>query len=173
MEKYNSIHEDIETVTNKEVVKKGRMSIMGVGFVAVAVVLFIWGYSIEDPNSALSTFLFSASIACLLGGGIKAFISRNCYLFRPTNSRLKEVILYFDNKECDSLQACMEMKRFEDLNRLKRQSNAGIKVEAMIADDSKFAAVQISEYIPYSYEAVTPVMCYYGEEAKVFANYFK
>ena len=73
--------------------------------------------------------------------------------------------MYFDVHESDNLQDCMEMKRFEDLKKMKREKDTGVKVEAMIADDQKFAAVQISEYIPYSYEAVTPVMCYYGEEA--------
>lgn len=173
MGKFKTIHEDIETVTNKEVIKQNSLSMMGIGLMGGAVVLFIAGFMIENPNSSVSTFLFSAAVALLVGGLIKFFISRSCYLFRPTNSRLKAVTLYFDNKECDSLQACMEMKRFEDLKRLKRQVNTGIKVEAMVAGDSKFAAVQISEYIPYTYEAVTPVMCYYGEEAKTFVNFFK
>ena len=55
----------------------------------------------------------------------------------------------------------------------RKDKDTGVKVEAMIADDQKFAAVQISEYIPYSYEAVTPVMCYYGEEARLLASYLK
>ena len=81
--------------------------------------------------------------------------------------------MYFDVHESDNLQDCMEMKRFEDLKKMKREKDTGVKVEAMIADDQKFAAVQISEYIPYSYEAVTPVMCYYGEEARLLASYLQ
>ena len=87
--------------------------------------------------------------------------------------KLKTMTMYFDVHESDNLQDCMEMKRFEDLKKMKREKDTGVKVEAMIADDQKFAAVQISEYIPYSYEAVTPVMCYYGEEARLLASYLK
>lgn len=82
--------------------------------------------------------------------------------------------MYFDVHESDNLQDCMEMKRFEDLKKMKREKDTGVKVEAMIADDQKFAAVQISEYIPYSYVAGELLfMCYYGEEARLLASYLK
>ncbi len=86
---------------------------------------------------------------------------------------MKKAIAYFDVHESDALQACVEMKRFEELKRLKREKDTGVRLEAMVADDGKFAAVQISEYIPYTYEAITPVRCYYGEEADVLASYLK
>ncbi len=47
------------------------------------------------------------------------------------------------------------MKRFDELSRFKREKDTGVKLEAMIASKGDFAAVQISEYIPYTYEAVT------------------
>jgi hypothetical protein len=129
--------------------------------------------SFEDPNSSMPTFLFTASALLFLSGVIKLLVDRSCYMFKPTKSKLKTMTMYFDVHESDNLQDCMEMKRFEDLKKMKREKDTGVKVEAMIADDQKFAAVQISEYIPYSYEAVTPVMCYYGEEARLLASYLK
>ena len=65
------------------------------------------------------------------------------------------------------------MKRFEDFKQMKRKKDSGVRVEAMISDDQRFAAVQIADYVPYSYEAVTPVICYYGEDAKSFVTSFK
>lgn len=171
MEKYQNIHEDIESVTNKEVVRQNKLSMVAVGMLVAAIICSVAGFSLENPNSSISTFLFTAAIFLLFGGIIKFMMGRNCYFFRPTGSKVREITLYFDTKESHALQSCMENKQFEEIKRLKRQVNSGVKVDAMIAGDNKFAAVQISEYVPYTYEAISPVICYYGDEAKCFATY--
>lgn len=171
MEKYKNLQEDIENVTNKEVMKRTKLSMAAIGLLAAAVVMAIGGLSFQDPNSAMPTLLFTASALVFIGGIIKLFVHRTCYMFRPTNSQLKGKVIYFATQESDALQNCLSMKRFEELKKLKREKDSGVKLEAMVADDQKFVAIQISEYIPYSYEAVTPVMCFYGEEAKAFASY--
>lgn len=173
MEKYKNIEEDIENVTNKEVIRKNCISGIAIGLLIGAVLATVGGLSFNDPNSSMSTFLFTTATLLFLAGIVKFFVSRSFFLFRPTKSRLRPVTLYFDVHESDALQACFEMKRFEDLKRLKREKDAGVKLEAMIAHDQKFAAVQISEYIPYTYEAVTPVMCYYGEDARNLLTHFQ
>ena len=173
MGKFKKLQEDIENVTNKEVVKQTRISGVATIVLIISVACAIGGMSYEDPNSSMPTFLFTASALLFLSGVIKLLVDRSCYMFKPTKSKLKTMTMYFDVHESDNLQDCMEMKRFEDLKKMKREKDTGVKVEAMIADDQKFAAVQISEYIPYSYEAVTPVMCYYGEEARLLASYLK
>lgn len=172
MEKFKTIQEDIENVTNQEVVKQTRISGAAAGLILVGVACGIAAMSYEDPNSAMPTFLFTAAGILFLVGIVKLFVSRNCYLFRPTKSRLKELTMYFDVHESDALQSCVEMKRFDELTKLKREKDSGIKLEAMIAGDGKFAAVQISEYVPYAYQAVTPVRCYYGLDAQTFVSSF-
>ena len=173
MEKYKTLQEDIEKASNNEVVKKATVSGIAVGLLMLAIVLAITGKSFEDPNSALPTFLFTAAAFLLLVGIVKFFVGRKGYLFKPTKSRLKTITTYFDIHESDALQNCFEMKRFDDLNRLKREKDTGVKLEAMVAEDGKFAAVQVFEYIPYTYEAVTPVQCYYGEDARLLVAYLK
>ena len=173
MEKFQDIYDDIEVVTNKEVVKKNQISTAAVGMIIVAAASTLWGMSIEDPNSMLSTFLLTMAVILLIAGIIKLLMGRNSYLFRPTGSRVKKLTLYFDVKECGALQNCMEMKKFDDLTKMKRQVNTGVKVDAMIAGDKRFAAVQISEFVPYTYEPISPVMCFYGDDADHFAGHFK
>ena len=173
MEKFKTIQEDIENGTNKEVVKKGKVSYVAIGLIVVAVILAVIGMKSADPNASWPSFLFTIAAMLFLGGIVKLFVSRSCWIFRPTNSKLKAMTLYFDVHESDALQVCIEMKRFEDFKQMKRKKDSGVRVEAMISDDQRFAAVQIAEYVPYSYEAVTPVICYYGEDAKSFVTSFK
>ena len=173
MGKYKTIQEDIENVTNKEVVKQTRISGVAIGLIVAGGLCAVAGKGFEDPNSSIPTFLFTLASFLFLAGIIKLFISRSYYTFKPTKSRIKKMTLYFDIHETDALQTCFEMKRFEELARLKREKDTGVRLEAMVAGDGKFAAVQISEYIPYNYEAVTPVLCYYGQDAKMLADYCK
>lgn len=173
MEKFNDIYDDIEVVTKKEVVKKSSISVAAIGMLTIAVLAVAWALNIEDPNSMLSTFLYTLAVILLIVSVIKFLNGRSGYLFIPTGSRVKKMTLYFDNKESQRLLDCMQNKKFDDLLRMKRQVNTGVKVDAMIAGDSKFAAVQVSEYIPYTYEPVSPVICYYGEDASKFVGFFK
>lgn len=173
MAQFKTLEEDIEIVTNREVVKQNKISMGAIGFVLLALLCTAGGMAIEDPNSSLSTFLFTAAVFMVLGGIVKFAMGRNCYLFRPTGSRLQKVSLYFDTRESQALQYCMEEKKFDDLKQLKRQVNTGVKLDAMVARDDKFAAIQISEYIPYTYQAITPVICYYGKEARDFSVFLK
>lgn len=170
MEKYMTLPEDIEAVTNREVVKQNKISLAAIGFIVIALGFTVWGFTITDPNSSLATFLYTAAVSLGIIGVFKLCMGRNCYLFKPTGSRLKKLCIYFDDKESQTLQYCMESKRFDDILRMKRQDNTGVKVDIMLASDKKFMAVQLSEYIPYTYQAISPVMCYYGEEAKRLAQ---
>ncbi len=173
MEKFKTIQEDIENVTNQEVVKKGKISLVAIALIIIAVILVVVGMGSEDPNASWPSFLFTVAAMLFLGGIVKLFVSRSCWIFKPTNSKLKEMTLYFDVHESDALQTCIEMKRFEDFKQMKRKKDSGVRVEAMVSDDQRFAAVQVAEYVPYSYEAVTPVVCYYGDDAKSFVNSFR
>lgn len=173
MGKFKKLQEDIENVTNKDVVKQTRISGVATIILIVSVACAIGGMGFEDPNSSMPTLLFSVSALLFLSGIVKLLLDRSCYIFKPTKSRLKTMTMYFDVHESDNLQDCMEMKRFEDLKKMKREKDTGVKMEMMVADDQKFAAVQISEYIPYTYEAVTPVMCYYGEEVRMLSSCLK
>ncbi|NCE71333.1 hypothetical protein [Odoribacter sp. Z80] len=166
MEKFKKLQEDIQDASNQEVVRKTAVSGVAVGILSAAIVCAIIGKMFDDPNSAVPTFLFTLAVFLFLGGIIKLFVSRSYYLHRPSRSRLQALTIYFDIHDGNDLQTCMEMKRFDELSRFKREKDTGVKLEAMIASKGDFAAVQISEYIPYTYEAVTPVMCFYGEDAR-------
>ena len=96
---------------------------------------------------------------------IKLLVSRKRYVYLPTKSTLKLVTLYFDVHASDELQNCLQMKRFDELSRIKREKDNGVKVEAMLSGDGQFVAAQVLEYVPYSFEAVTPMICFYREDA--------
>lgn len=173
MEKYKTIQEDIEKASEHKVVKQNSFSLLAIMIMIVAVGLAIAGAGSEDPNASWPSFLFVASAFLFLGGLVKLCVHRSCYLFKPTNSKLKERVLFFATHESEVIQDCIEGKVFERLEHVKREKDSGVRVQAMVTDDQNFVAVQISEYIPYTYEATSPVVCYYGEEAKNFIRYFK
>lgn len=165
MGKYKIIHEDIENINSKEIAKQANVSVVAIIVILVALAFGAWGMTFDDPNSSMPTFLFTVSAVLFLGGVIKLLVSRKRYVYLPTKSALRLVTLYFDVHASDALQDCLQMKRFDDLSHIKREKDNGVKVEAMLSGDGCFAAVQVLEYVPYSFEAVTPVMCFYKEDA--------
>lgn len=165
MEKYRIIHEDIENLHSDEIAKRTNISVVAVVFVLVALAFGGWGMTFDDLNSSLPTFLFTAAAILFFSGMIKLLVSRRRYVYLPTKSALKLKTLYFDVHTRDELQDCLKMKRFDELSHIKREKDNGVKVEAMLSGDRQFAAVQVLEYIPYSFEAVTPVMYFYKEDA--------
>ena len=164
MERYTVMTEDIENVTNREVVRQNRVSMASIGLMLAAVLATLGAFSVTDPNSSVCLFL---------GGSVKFFTGRNCYFFKPTGSWIKRMSVYFDNKERQALKDCLESKEFERLKGLKRQINSGVKMDVMLSSDNRFVAVQLSEYVPYTYEAFSPVMCYYAEDAFLLSDFFR
>lgn len=173
MEKYIAITEDIENVTNREVIRQNRISVMALSWLVLSVVLFWGAYAIADPNSSVATFLYTTSVFVFLGSVVKLCLGRKCYLFKPTGSRVKARTIYFDNKERSALENCMETADFTVLEKLKRQINTGVKMEIWVAQDGQFAALQLAEYVPYTYEPSTPVKCYYNENARQLTDFVK
>ncbi len=165
MGKYKIIHEDIENINSKEIAKQVNISVVAIIIILIALALGACGMAFEDPNSSMPTFLFTTAAILFLCGVIKLLVSRKRYVYLPTKSTLKLVTLYFDVHASDELQNCLQMKRFDELSRIKREKDNGVKVEAMLSGDGQFVAAQVLEYVPYSFEAVTPVMCFYGEDA--------
>lgn len=167
MGKYRTLVQDIENATECKVAKRNRISLPGAVMAVLGVFALAGGMGFDDPNSVVPTFLFTAGALLLLAGVVKLCVSRSAFVYLPTKSRLKGATFYFGTQEGDALQSCLEMKRFDDLKRLKREKDTGVKLEALFAADGTFAAVQVLEYVPYTYEAVTPALCYYGEDARV------
>ena len=77
MGKYKTIQEDIENVTNKEVVKQTRISGVAIGLIVAGGLCAVAGKGFEDPNSSMPTFLFTLASFLFLAGIIKLFISRS------------------------------------------------------------------------------------------------
>lgn len=166
MGKYKVIHEDIEHIDKEKVAKRTQLSLIAIVLIVLGVAMLIAGAAFEDPNSSLPSTLFIVGAVILLAGIIKFFVSRSCYVYLPTKSRLKLHTVYYDVKVSDDVQNGLSMKRFDDLTRLQQQKDNGVKVETMLSADGEFAATQVLEYVPYTFEAITPVMCFYGEDAR-------
>ena len=166
MGKYKIIHEDIENIDKEKIAKRTQLSLAAIVLMVVGVIAVIAGATFDGPNSSLPSTFFIVGAVIFIGGLVKFFVSRSCYVYLPTKSRLKLHTLYFDVHASDDVQSCLQMKRFDELANLKQQKDNGVKLEAMFSVDSEFAAVQVLEYVPYTFEAITPVMCFYGGEAK-------
>ena len=81
MERYAVITEDIENVTNREVVRQNRISMASIGFILLSVFLALWAFSITDPNSSFSTFLLTTAVFYAVGGNRKVLYGKKVLFF--------------------------------------------------------------------------------------------
>jgi hypothetical protein len=173
MEKYKKLWEEIEVASNHEVIKKSCVSSKGLLMILIAIGCIVGAKAFEDPNSSMPTCLYTVAAILLLSGIIKICVSRTCYIFNPTKSKLYSKTLYFDAKDEIELRNSLEMKKIEGLKALTKKKDGVIKLELMLTNDGQYVALQLFEYIPYAYEAVSPVWCYYEGDAQQLAAFVK
>lgn len=166
MESYPSIYQDITNLTHGKVILKKHFSptapvclAAGIGMLAVA-------FMLGDGTSSRTLLLATAGIALLSYGLFRLLVLKKRFFFTPTRVSVDKKALYFRPEEAETVQRLIEGRQFEQLSRLPRQQSSGIRLEALCSADGRFSALQTFAYVPHHYEAVSPVNCYYEEDAR-------
>lgn len=157
----------------EDVVRKRKFSISSIIFLAIAIITaYLYstyqgeaGSSIRITYLVVSFAMFCATLISLLGGKKRIFL-------KSTGERVREYELFFDVRDCGKLSTAIETKQFSDISRMKQFSNdnSGIKMEMLISADRRYVSVQLSEYKPFSYGIVSPVLTFQGEDAKALLD---
>ena len=173
MEKFKVMHEDIKNIESAEITKKSNISIVAIIVIIAGIVSGMGAMYFEDPNSAMPSLLITLSAIFIIGGIIKLVISHTVYIYKPTKSLLKLKTIYFPNNSCDELQNCLSSNRFDEISSIKQEKNHGLKLEVLVSKDKQFIAVQILQYIPYNFEPISPITCYFNDNAQKLVTALK
>lgn len=128
-------------------------------------IIFLSSY-IEDKSS--STYMGGITLSVLLMAiGFHRLITRRMQLiYQPTKSKMRIGSFYSDSKQLAGLKSAIQDKdqaiSYKDLDILK---SGNVRLDYVVSYDGKFVAVQLYEYVPYNFEAVTDVICYENEQA--------
>ncbi|RGN34178.1 hypothetical protein [Bacteroides oleiciplenus] len=153
--------------THPDIVK--RTSIPGLIFSAVmlllGVLVFASTFEIIDRSSTLSMLLMVLGTAFFLLGIFRLFWKSKEVVYLPTGSITKERSIFFDLKHMGKLKEMIEKGHLAVEDGVKSEGSGNVRMDIILSQDNKFAAVQLFQFVPYTYTPVTSVHYYTGNDA--------
>ena len=111
---------------------------------------------------------------CLLLSIYRIFWLSKYWVYIPTGSAAKEGSCFFESIYLNQMLKTFESKIIPVENTSNRpvelKNRGDVRMDYMLSNDHKFAAVQIFKYIPYTYEPVSDIFFFTGDEADNFAK---
>jgi len=115
----------------------------------VGILAFASTFELEDKSSTVSMALMVLGTGLFLMGIFRLFWKSKEVIYLPTKSVAKEHSIFFDLKHMDALRNLVNSGSFS----------------VILSADKKFAAVQLFQFIPYTYQPITSVQYFTDEQA--------
>lgn len=127
--------------------------------------IFLMAYSMYLTDMLFNTLVVVLGGALLLWGIFRLFRRSSKAVYIPTGSTIREETYFFDLKHLDTLkELCLSDTLPSDAG-LKSDMNGNIRLDIIQSGDSRFAAVQLFQFVPYSFNPVTSMRYYTDERA--------
>lgn len=153
--------------THPDIAKRTSVSglIFSLIMLVVGILLFASLFEMNDKSSTVSMALMVVGTALILFGVFRLFWRTKEIVYLPTGSVAKERSVYFDLKHLNKLTDMLEHKLLNSETDIKSDASGNVRMDIMISQDNKFAAVQLFQFVPYTYTPVTSVCYFTGSEA--------
>ena len=146
-----------------------RTSISGVLFssfmLLVGILAFASTFELEDRSSTVSMALMVFGTGLFLVGIFRLFWKSKEVVYLPTGSIAKERSVFFDLKHMDKLVDIVNSGSFSANSDIKSETSGNIRMDVILSEDKKFAAVQLFQFVPYTYQPITSVHYFTNEDA--------
>ena len=129
------------------------------------VVSIVISFMLEESKSTLSMALLSLGIMVVIFALYRLFSNSHEMVYKPTGSVIRSGSLYMDTLELQNFKQLVNKNDFSGTSRLSFKEGGHGRLDYMASKDGKFVAVQLFQFIPYTYEAVTGVYYYVDDEA--------
>lgn len=162
----------IFTLAHPDIVKRTSVSSMlsSAAMVLVGIVLFASVFQMTDSTSTISMALMVVGTALVLVGVFRLFWKSKQLVYLPTGSVATERSLFFDLKYLNRLTDMLDDLSAE-VSEVKSGTSGNVRMDVMITRDSKFVAVQLFQFVPYTYTPVTKVKYFTGNEATTLSTF--
>lgn len=153
--------------SHPDIAKRTSISglIFSVAMLVIGILIFASIFEMNDKSSTVSMALMVMGTALVLLGVFRLFWKSKEMVYLPTGSVAKERSLFFDLKYIGKLTEMIESGRLDHESGVKSDSSGNIRMDIMISQDNKFAALQLFQFVPYTYTPVTSVRYFTGSEA--------
>lgn len=154
-----------------------RTSISGVIFsvamLLAGVFIFVSIFEMSDKSSTLSMALMVLGTAFVLLGVFRLFWKSKEIIYLPTGSVAKERTVFFDLKYLGKLTDMIENEQLNGEAEVRSCGSGNVRMDVMISQDHRFAAVQLYQFVPYTYTPVTSVHYFTGSGAAAVSAFLE
>lgn len=152
-----------------------RTSISGILLSSVmllmGVLAFASTFELEDKSSTVSMALMVLGTGLFLMGIFRFFWKSKEVVYLPTGSVARERSMFFDLKYMDALVSMVNSGSFSANTDIKSEASGNIRLDIILTEDKKFAAVQLFQFVPYTYQPITSVQYFTNEQASAIAAF--
>ena len=161
--------------SHPDIVKRTSVSglIFSVAMLLVGVFIFASIFEMSDKSSTLSMALMVLGTAFVLLGVFRLFWKSKEGVYWPPGSVTKERSVVFDLKYLGKLTDMIENEQLNGETEIKSSGSGNVRMDVMISQDNKFAAVQLYQFVPYTYTPVTSVRYYTGSDAVAVSTFLE
>ena len=121
-------------------------------------------------DKSLSMAFLSIGIILMLFALYRLFTKSKEVIYKPTGSKISSGSLYMDTVELQNLKQMMVKNEFSSSSRLAFKEGGNGRLDYQMSKDGRFVAIQLLQFVPYTYEAVTGVYYYTDDDALVVAH---
>ncbi len=159
--------------SHPDIAKRTSVSglIFSVAMLLIGVLLFASIFELSDKSSTMSMAFMVLGTALVLLGVFRLFWKSKEMVYLPTGSVAKERSIFFDLKYIGKLTDMLENGKLDNEAGVKSEASGNVRMDIMISQDNKFAAVQLFQFVPYTYSPVTSVRYFTGNEAATIAAF--
>lgn len=131
----------------------------------LGILAFASTFELEDRSSTVSMALMVFGTGLFLVGIFRLFWKSKEVVYLPTGSIAKERSVFFDLKHMDKLVDIVNSGSFSANSDIKSETSGNIRMDVILSEDKKFAAVQLFQFVPYTYQPITSVHYFTNEDA--------
>ena len=141
-------------------------SLIALGGIVAIVLMMV----MDNPDSTLSMALLTIGVILLLFALYRFFTKSHETVYKPTGSVVRTGSLYMDIGELQNLQQMIKKNDFPVSSRISFKEGGNGRLDYMASKDGRFVAIQLFQFVPYTYESVSDKLYYTDDGAVAIAR---
>lgn len=136
----------------------------------VGAVVIVGALLLDNSQSALCMTLLIIGFIFLLYSFYRFFSRSYETVYKPTGSVVRMGSLYMDTVELQIFQQMLKKNDFLGSSRFSFKEGGNGRLDYLVSKDGRFVALQLFQFVPYAYEAVSEKYYYTDDIAVTVAH---
>lgn len=154
--------------------KKGPWT--GVITLVSGIAVLALSFKIATADAAKMTLLTIGILAAIVGlfmAVLTITAGKSKLVYQPSNSPMKHYRRYINADDRQALREYINSGDLKQLNKIRIENSTCSLLHIYLSKDGQYALMQLDEYIPHSFEPITPVAAFEAEQAHLIQDFLK